>query len=123
MVAREGQDIFHGKYSAYVCEGCEAVSPIAYSEEAAYTAATRTPPNRALTREQVEAMDDQDAVWIVRKGTGKICVGPAREAVAILISLEGYSRFWFFAALPTPADIEAAREKPDIGREERNENI
>jgi ssDNA-binding Zn-finger/Zn-ribbon topoisomerase 1 len=40
MVAREGQDIFHGKYNAYVCEGCETVSPIAYSEDAAYAAAT-----------------------------------------------------------------------------------
>ena len=45
MVAREGQDIFHGKYHVYVCEACEAVSPMSYSEKAAYLAATRTPPN------------------------------------------------------------------------------
>lgn len=45
MVAREGQDIFHGKYNAYVCEGCEAVSPIAYSEDAAYAAATKRASN------------------------------------------------------------------------------
>jgi ribosomal protein L37AE/L43A len=48
MVAREAQDIFHGKHNVYVCEACEAVSPIAYSDKAAYAAATATPPNRPL---------------------------------------------------------------------------
>lgn len=108
MVAREGQDIFHGKYNAYVCEGCEAVSPIAYSEDAAYAAATRHPPNRPLTREQVEKLDDLDAVWVVR-GRGDAYTIMVVEAMRLEhVYTNGEV---MFGHRPTPADIEAARKE------------
>lgn len=49
----------------YECYICGSRTPIADSEAAAYAAATQRPPNLPLTREQVEAMDDLDAVWEV----------------------------------------------------------
>lgn len=114
MVAREGQDIFHGKYNAYVCEGCEAVSPIAYSEDAAYAAATATPPNRPLTREQVESMPDLAAVWNVsikrvERGGDGIGVQTARVVKRYLDKQWVWEDEIMFAAPPTPADIAAAR--------------
>lgn len=105
MVAREAQDIFHGKYNVYVCEGCEAVSPIAYSDKAAYAAATATPPNRPLTREQVEAMDDLDAVWIVGETAVMIqSAGGVKRTYGWCLNI-----LMVFSHNPTPADIAAAR--------------
>jgi hypothetical protein len=110
MVAREGQDIFHRKYNAYVCEGCEAVSPIAYSEDAAYTAATRTPPNRPLTLPELFDLDgNMDAVWVVDSGCGTIVMG-AEEACEWASDAD---TVLFFVRKPTPADIEAARKEDD----------
>ena len=109
MVAREGQDIFHGKYSAYVCEGCEAVSPISYSEDSAYVAATRTPPNPPLTLEGMAELDESDAVWVVAKD-GTVCVVNGLDA----LEYAGYEYdALYFAANPSPADIEAARKERD----------
>lgn len=105
MVAREGQDIFHGKYSVYVCEACESCSPVAYSAEAAYLAATSTPPNPPLTLAELFTLDDTDAVWIV-SGNGKIMAMGA-ECAQEWASEE---RCLFFAVKPTTADIEAARK-------------
>lgn len=106
MVLREGQDIFHGKYNAYVCESCEAVSPLAHSPDAAYLAATATLPNLPLTLAELFTLDDTDAVWIV-SGNGKIMAMGA-ECAQEWASEE---RCWFFSAKPTPADIESAREE------------
>jgi len=111
MVAREGQDIFHGKYNAYVCEGCESVSPIAYSEDSAYTAATRTPPNRPLTEEQIYESDDKDAIWAYENGVLYEPISAAKTWE--LLSCENYKDTMFFACKPTPADIEAARKERD----------
>ena len=109
MVAREGQDIFHGKYSAYVCEGCEAVSPIAYSGDAAYAAATATPPNRPLTLAEIKNRDDFDAIWWVRKNDNQTFVFAVYEFKGM--TSEFSAERWAFAAKPTSADIEAARKE------------
>ena len=122
MVAREGQDIFHGKYNAYVCDGCEAVSPIAYSEDAAYVAATRTPPNRPLTHEQVLAMDPYDAVWMISVNPAPIPMRSVRAAEWVQRQLtdrsggEWMDRKLLFADKPAPADIEAARKEANHER-------
>ena len=91
---------------AYRCE-CGWTSPPEMSEESAYLAATRTPPNRPLTREQVEALDDLSAVWVVG------------ETDIVLMSVGEFKRtygwcmryMWMFASKPTHADIEAARKE------------
>lgn len=108
MVAREAQDIFHGKYNVYVCEACEAVSPIAYSDKAAYAAATATPPNLPLTREQVEAMDEWDAVWETY-GHEISGVAPAKTYRYDLDAYHLFATVMLFARKPTPDDISAAR--------------
>lgn len=104
MVAREAQDIFHGKYNVYVCEACEAVSPIAYSDKAAYAAATATPPSRPLTRQQVEAMPKNTPVWVYTHGGNPYALRTAEECRHLT------SAYYIFeCARPTPADIAAAR--------------
>lgn len=105
MVAREAQDIFHGKYNVYVCEACEAVSPIAYSDKAAYLAATAAPPNRPMTFDGMAALDESDAVWVVSKD-GAVCVVNGLDAY----EYAGYEYdALYFARKPTPADIAAAK--------------
>ena len=106
MVAREWQDIFHGKYNVYVCDGCEATSPIAYSEDTAYLAATRTPPNKPLTLPELFDLADDDAAWVVTEN-GKIWAMGA-ECAQEWASEE---RCLFFASKPTNADIAAARKE------------
>lgn len=112
MVAREGQDIFHGKYNAYVCDGCEAVSPIAYSEDAAYAAATATPPNLPLDKDSLLRLNpSSDAVWYVIEGWKE------SSQVISAHSAQDDPVYWLapdmllFAAKPTPEDIEAARKE------------
>lgn len=105
MVARGGQDIFHGKYNVYVCDGCEATSPIAYSEEAAYLSATRTPPNLPLTLPELFDLEDDDAAWVVAEN-GKIYAMGAECAQEWAIE----EHCLFFARKPTPEDIEKAKE-------------
>jgi len=108
MVAREGQDIFHGKYSAYVCDVCEAVSPIAYSEDAAYAAANATPPNRPMDYKTIYNLTDREPVWRVDKDDDVIVLGGYnawRKYDAV--------RYLYFAANPSPADIDAARKEGD----------
>lgn len=107
MVAREGQDIFHGKYNVYVCDGCEATSPIAYSEDAAYAAATQRPPNLPMTREQVEVMPDNAAVWYVTDSCTLVLI---ERACIVRGFWSIYENDMLFASMPTPADIEAARK-------------
>ena len=110
MVAREGQDIFHGKYNVYVCDGCEETSPIAYSEDAAYAAATRTPPNRPLTLPELFDLDGvADAVWVVDSKSGTRVMS-AEEACEWASDAD---TVLFFVRKPTPADIEAARKELD----------
>ena len=107
MVAREGQDIFHGKYNVYVCDGCEATSPIAYSEDTAYAAATKRPPNLPLTREQAEAMDDLDAVWMHLEMSDHILVSSVKSILTSSMPVPVGAIM--FARKPTPEDIAAAR--------------
>lgn len=126
---RCGKDMhpYHGQYysgcrywARYECE-CGWCAPLIVGDtadeaiEVAYLAATPTPPNRPMTREQVEAMDDLDAVWIAH-----YCVTPemfeqtptimlAREIKRAECKMLGFA--WLYAKRPTPADIEAARKE------------
>ena len=82
------------------------------SEDAAYAAATKRPPNMPLTREQVMALDDLDAVWIFNPWeTDPECVVVMGEAL-FLKETKDIAPVWkciLFARNPTHADIEAAR--------------
>lgn len=94
----------------YVCE-CGWRSPDAQARteqqaiEAAYISATATPPNLPLTREQVEAMDGIDAIWLVGMKSGARYVCAASEC----LDYEG-DWYLYFARKPSPADIAAALE-------------
>ena len=78
----------------------------------AYRLATLRPPNLPLTREQVEAMPDLAAVWVFVEERYKPTIITAEHA---MLRYQGdtvlpfHSDAMLFAAPPTPADIEAAR--------------
>ena len=90
----------------YKCYNCEARSPIALTDEAAYAAATRRPPNRPLTLPELFDLEDDDAAWVVAEN-GKIYAMGAECAQ----EWAGEEHCLFFAVKPTPADIEAARKE------------
>ena len=111
MERRQGRDVFHGTHYYYECSICESKAPIAYGENGACAAATRIPPNRPLTREQVEAMDDMDAVWMHLEKQDHILVFSAKSILTSYMPVPiGAS---MFARNPTPADIETARKERD----------
>ena len=93
---------------AYRCE-CGWTSPPEMSEESAYLAATRTPPNRPLTLKDMTEYDESDAVWVVSRD-GHVAVVNGLDA----LEYAGYEYdALFFARKPSPADIEAARKERD----------
>ena len=95
------------KTCLYECAQCCARSPIAITSKDAYAAATRRPENRALTLEGMAEMDESDAVWAVAKD-GTVCVVNGLDAH----EYAGYEYdALYFAAKPTPEDIEAARKE------------
>ena len=114
----------HWCSDGYICPVCGGSSGGVYGcatrEECgrcAYENANQTPPNRALTREQVDAMDDLDAVWIVQRYpyvNERVTIQTASWIKAQYRDLQGDEwahRKVFFAAPPAPADIEAARKE------------
>lgn len=105
-----------GCYKAtYRCKKCKISAPFGETkstwreaEDDAYLAATHRPPNRPMTREQVEEMPDLAAVW--SHGT-LLCQLHAAKDVRRFIQRGWTDGEMFFAAHPTPADIEAARKE------------
>lgn len=94
----------------YKCYSCEACAPTAITEDAAYAAATCTPPNRPLTLPELFDLDgNADAVWVVDSGCGTVVMG-AEEASEWASDAD---TVLFFAHKPTPEDIEAARKERD----------
>jgi hypothetical protein len=79
--------------------------------QAAYLAATATPPNPPLTREQVEAMPKMAAVWVYFSAKYYPMVMSARIATMMKHPIGSL----FFAAPPTPADIKAAQMEKATG--------
>ncbi len=100
----------------YRC-ACGWHSPLRYGkaeEEArklAYEAATRRPPNKPLTEEQIMEMINDEAIWSCgRDSEGyDIYVHDAWDTRAHLKNAD-FEDYLFFAAKPTEADIEAARK-------------
>ena len=76
--------------------------------EAAYLAATRTKPNKPLTREQVEAMPDLAAVWEVKHYDDSVWLRTAKYMVS---ERPWATKSLYYSAPPAPADIEAARKE------------
>lgn len=99
----------------YRCE-CGAESPIADGMDAAYIAANKRPENKPLSREQIMGMPGDDAVWYIHKYGGSLNVICAKGAAYHYADYENKDTgncAIYFAAKPTPADIEAARKKAD----------
>lgn len=104
------------QWTAYfMCGTCCAGTPNAYGKseqeaiEAAYAAATRTPPNLPLTLKDMTEYDESDAVWVVSMD-GNVAVVNGLDA----LEYAGYEYgALFFARKPSPADIEAARKAVD----------
>ena len=99
------------KFIAYYQCGCGWTSPVRDGTtreetiEAAYEAATRRPENRPLTLPELFDLDPEaDAVWVVTDND--VCVMNAEAACEWASDAD---IVLFFAAKPTPADIEAAR--------------
>jgi hypothetical protein len=115
-----GTKEYHGHYACQMCGSSapesEYLTDLSAAEESAYAAATRTPPNRPLTRAQVAEKDGYDAVWRVNKMSGYLYRPMSAKDVRDLIECESVNyceNLWYFAAKPTPADIEAARKGID----------
>ncbi len=83
---------------------------------AAYAAATRRPPNKPLTREQIYKMHDLDAIWIVYpdEKDREPCVMPVIFLTSGGMRDEQLKHCIIFASNPTPADIEEARKARKI---------
>ena len=106
------QDWEHEGQVNFACV-CGAQSPIRTSTREAIAAAyaTATPPNRPLTREQVEAMDDLDAVWCCyQDGAPRMNAYQTTVRWAKTYGSLCERPYMTFRRLPTPADIAAARE-------------
>lgn len=88
---------------------CGVSTPWKDTIEAAYAAATSTPPNLPLTREQVEALPNDDAVWVYTKTGTDAWVHSAYYAKEYLVRCGGDEIY--FAAKPTAAEVEAARKE------------
>lgn len=91
----------------YRCE-CGAESPIADGMVAAYIAANKRPENKPLSREQIMEMDRGDAVWVYRSEALQ-WVHSAHYVRQFLL-IGGADVVMYFAAKPTPEDIEAAKK-------------
>lgn len=92
----------------YECAQCCARSPMAVTNRDAYAAATRTPPNRPMDYKTIYNLTDREPVWRVDKDDDVIVLGGYnawRKYDAV--------RYLYFAANPSPADIEAARKERD----------
>lgn len=69
------------------------------------------PPNLPLTREQVEAMDELAAVWVAYE-EDDVATNIIFAADALYTIRQGNrDKGLYFAAKPTPEDIEAARKE------------
>ena len=96
------------------CPRCRATSMARDTKGELFEAATATPPNLPLTREQVEAMNDIDAVWTYDASW------PYDNALVLICAAgwlkQGNRTGWlWFAHRPTAADIAAAKAGKDIG--------
>ena len=97
-----------------ICGRCGAASPKRHGGkddqqsliEAAYAAATATPPNLPLTLPALFELEADDAAWVVSEN-GRIWAMGA-ECAQEWASEE---RCLFFASKPTNADIAAARKE------------
>ena len=105
----------------YFCPKCEARSPHIHTidgnwdaaEEAAYAAATRTPPNRPLTEEQImQCAVNVPLFCIYAKDQECRCVVFASD-IQVEYKYRAEMGQMFFRDFPTPADIEAARKERD----------
>ena len=84
------------------CNFCGAHSP---------RFATRRPPNKPLTEEQLNARDDLDAVWevyVLKNGATNVFLIPARTVKGCYV-ITNMGDIFLFGARPSLADIEAAR--------------
>lgn len=79
------------------------------TEDAAYAAATRRPPNKPLTEEQLLQLDDLDAVWVL--GAMGLFVGSGHYAKWYPAQGDIKKGVLVFSAQPTSADIESARNQ------------
>ena len=90
----------------YECAQCCARSPIAVTNRDAYNAATATHPNLPLDYKTIYNLTDREPVWRVDKQDDVIVLGGYnawRKYDAV--------RYLYFAANPSPSDIEAARKE------------
>lgn len=124
---RAGRKYRTGYKHFYACD-CGASSPPEVAEETAYAAATRTPPNRPLTREQ--AIRSDLPVWVEyidypdESRLAFVCSG--EEENTLFMTSKGSAAFnedynaetmLFFSEPPTLADIEAARAEKGADNE------
>ena len=113
----EDEDLGRRCLGTHACEQCGANSPQIDTWECsvemdAYRAATQRPSNLPLTKAQVEGMSGLDAVWIVN--TSHIGIKSAawlQQELRDVFADVWSAKKLFFAAPPTPADIEAARKE------------
>lgn len=102
----------------YECAQCCARSPIAITNKDAYAAATRRPPNRPMTREQIEnsGLQDNDAVWIMSRTNENAALhlidGCSLKQLMWECRISADTNTWvWLRRKPTPEDIEAARKE------------
>ena len=94
----------------YACEQCGIRTEDFDTMEEAYAAATRRPPNLPLDYKTIYNLTDREPVWRVDKQDDVIVLGGYnawRKYDAV--------RYLYFAANPSPADIEAARAEKSEG--------
>lgn len=109
--------------TGFRCDNCNATAPVvtfrndeyntqeeryAVARKAAYQAAVRRPPNRALTNAEISLLDERDAVWCVWESAGLIGFYMRKGSTAKRgWPGPGYIGIW--RRKPTQADIDAAR--------------
>lgn len=92
------------------CPKCRSTSMTESTEEALYVVAP-VPSNPPLTKEQLEALDDLDVVWVDEIGCKTyVHSGQWAKDVLEMRGLQGYHMFKWFARKPTAEDIRAANK-------------
>jgi hypothetical protein len=97
----------NAKWFNYICE-CGWSSPTAEGRTAAYAAAMKRPPNLPLTREQLRTMPEHTPVFIAAENWILL---ESSESALLDYDAGSATGCMYFATLPSPADIEAARKE------------